>query len=205
MEIRELDLKEMEGIYAERMAQDFPPDELRPFCSIRDLTRMGLYRSFGCFEDGLAGYATFARADGGRAALLDYYAVDARRRGQGIGSRFLPGLRGAARGLGAGFVLIEAESVESARTPGQTEERRRRIRFYKGCGCRETGVYSYLFGVEYRILVLPLEGDPGDDEAERALMEVYRTIVPPLVGPGEEAFAEVCRCFRRPGGPEGRP
>jgi len=188
----------MEKIYTTRMAEDFPPNELRPFCSIRDLTRAGLYRSFGCYEDGLAGYAAFAMAAQGPAVLLDYYAVDASRRGQGIGSRFLPGLRGVAERLGAGYFMIEVESLETARTPAQAEERARRIHFYKRCGCRETRVYSYLFGVEYQILVSVLEGEaPSDSEVEAALMRVYRTIVPPLVGPDEEAFAEVCRCFQR--------
>lgn len=196
MEIRELNLQEMEGIYASRMAEDFPPNELRPFCSIRQLTQAGLYYSFGCYENGLAGYAAFAVAKEKDALLLDYYAVDAARRGQGIGTRFLPRLREAVKPLGAAYVLIEAESLESAQAPAQTEERARRIRFYEGCGCRRTQVYSWLFGVEYQILVLPLDGRvPEDAQVEAALGKVYQTIVPPLVGPG--AFAEVCRTFRR--------
>lgn len=198
MEIKELDLKEMQKIHTERMAADFPPDELRPFSSIQQLTQAGLYRSFGCFEEGLAGYATFALAQNGPAVLLDYYAVDASRRGQGIGSRFLPALRGEAGRFGARYFMIEVESLETAQSPEQVEERTRRIRFYKGCGCRETRVYSYLFGVEYQILTFPLEegAEPSDEEVEQALMSVYRTIVPPMVGPSEEAFAEVCRVYR---------
>lgn len=198
MEIRELTLEEMQEIYNTHMEKDFPPSELRPFESIRQLTGAGLYRSFGCFEDGLAGYATFAIAAQGPGLLLDYLAVDAGRRGQGIGSRFLPGLRGLGGPLGAGYFLIEVESLESAQTPAQTEERARRIQFYKGCGCRETRVYSHLFGVEYQILILPLEGQaPSDSQAEAALQNVYHTIVPPLVGESEEAYAQVCRCYRR--------
>ncbi len=199
MEIKELNLMEMEEIYHSRMKEDFPPSELRPFSSIRQLTQAGLYRSFGCYDEkGLAGYGAFAMAEGAPAVLLDYYAVDADRRGQGIGSRFLPGLKEALGPAGAPFLLIEVESLESAKTPQETAERARRIRFYKGCGCRETGVCSYLFGVEYRIMVLPLEGGAiADSQVEEALMGVYRTIVPPLVGPGEEAFTRVCRCYRR--------
>ncbi len=189
MEIRELSLQEMEKLYGERMEADFPPEELRPFSSIRELTGEGKYKSFGCFEEGLGAYGTF---------LLDYFAVDAGRRGQGIGTRGLRMLGEAARGLGAGFLLIEVESLESAETPAQTEERTRRIQFYNGCGCRETAVYSWLFGVEYQILVLPL-GDrmPGADEVQESLKQVYQVIVSPLVGESEEAYAQVCRCFRR--------
>ena len=32
--------------------EDFPPEELRPFSSIRELTGEGKYKSFGCFEEG---------------------------------------------------------------------------------------------------------------------------------------------------------
>lgn len=198
MEIKELSLREMERVYEERMAADFPPDELRPFRSIRELTEAGRYKSFGCFEGGLAAYGTFACLPGHPGVLLDYFAVDAGRRGQGIGSRGLRKLGEAAKGFGEGFLLIEVESLESAETPEQAQERARRIRFYKGCGCLETAVYSWLFGVEYRILVMPLgEGAPGEDGVQEALEQVYHTIVPPLVGESEEAYARVCRTFRR--------
>ena len=140
MEIRELSLQEMEKLYGERMEADFPPEELRPFSSIRELTGEGKYKSFGCFEEGLGAYGTFAFSPGRSGVLLDYFAVDAGRRGQGIGTRGLRMLGEAARGLGAGFLLIEVESLESAETPAQTEERTRRIRFYNGFGCRETAV-----------------------------------------------------------------
>lgn len=198
MEIRELTLKEIEGIYTARMEKDFPPSELRPFSSIRQLTEAGRYRSYGCFEEGLGGYATFAMAPRSPGLLLDYLAVDAARRGQGIGTRFLTGLRQEAARLGAGYLLIEVESLESAQTPAQTHERQKRIGFYKGCGCEETKVYSHLFGVEYQILTLPIAPPtPTDDEVEAALAQVYHIIVPPLAGEGEEAYARVCRCFRR--------
>jgi len=38
---------------------------------------------------------------------------------------------------------------------------------------------------------------PGADEVQESLEQVYRVIVPPLVGESEEAYAQVCRCFRR--------
>lgn len=198
MEIRKLSLTEMKSLYTERMKQDFPPDELRPFHSIARLTDAGAYTSFGCFEEGPAAYATFATAAQGTAVLLDYFAVDASRRGQGIGSRSLARLGEKMRGGSASFFMIEVESLESAKTPEQTEERTRRIRFYEGCGCVATGVYSWLFGVEYRILIFPLTGTlPSDDTVQAALEQVYHTIVPSVAGSDPAAFSRVCRCFRR--------
>lgn len=196
MEIKELGLQEMEGLHRTQMSRDFPPNELRPFESISSLTQQGLYRSFGFFEGGLAAYATFATPEEGPPALLlDYFAVDAGRRGQGTGTRFLEALRDALSGEAAPYFLIEVESLETAATPAQVDERTRRIRFYKGCGCQESQVYSYLFGVDYQILYLPLRDGPApmDGEIQAALDRVYHTIVPPLCGPGPEAFQKVCR------------
>lgn len=200
MEIRRLGLEETETIYETRMRRDFPPNELRPLASIRELASQGQYAVFGMFEGGLAAYAAFAFSQGEpRALLLDYFAVDASRRGQGLGGRFLKGLGRLAGGFGAPYALIEVESLESAQTPAQSQERERRIRFYQRCGCRETRVFSWLFGVEYQVLYLPLEDGarPLDSQAQAALERVYRAIVPPLVGPGEEAFRQVCRLYRR--------
>ena len=83
MEIRELSLQEMEKLYGERMEADFPPEELRPFSSIRELTGEGKYKSFGCFEEGLGAYGTFAFLPGRSGVLLDYFAVDAGAGGRG--------------------------------------------------------------------------------------------------------------------------
>lgn len=198
MEIKELSLDEVKNLYETKMRQDFPPAELRPYRSIHDLSRQGNYLCFGCLENGsVAAYAYFALA--GRAALLDYLAVDAGLRGRGVGGKFLQGLRNLPGRFAAPGFLIEVESVENAETPEQVEERQRRIRFYLHCGCVETQVYSYLFGVEYRIYYLPLGEAPlSDDEIKSALESVYRIIVPPLVEEGEEAYREVCRCYFRP-------
>lgn len=204
MEIKQLTLEEMEKLHRTQMARDFPPDELRPFSSIYCLTKQGCYRSFGCFEEGrLCAYATFATPAGDDTALLlDYFAVDPSQRGKGTGTRFLNALREAFQGSPAPCILIEVESLETARTPEQLDERARRIRFYKDkCGCRESQVYSYLFGVEYRVLYLPLRlgALPADDSIQAALESVYRTIVTPLCGPSPEDFQRVCRCYRRAG------
>lgn len=198
MKIKELNLEEAKLLYDTKMKRDFPPSELRPFSSVSGLTKQGHYRCFGCMDgEEPAAYAFFAFTQG--AALLDYLAVDEHRRGRGVGKFFLSGLRGMGEEMGAPYFLIEAESVESAVTPEQTEERVRRMRFYEHCGCRKTAVYSLLFGVEYRILYLPLkEVSPTDEEVKEKLHSLYRIIVPPLVGNDPKAYEKVCRCFLRP-------
>lgn len=194
MKIETLSAGELKTLYETRMREDFPESELRPYSNMKYLMDLGAYRCFACREEGeIAAYALFAVSGG--AALLDYYAVDADRRGRGVGSRFLSGLKDVSEQFGAPYVIIEAESVESAKTPEQVEERRRRLRFYSHCGCRATEVYSFLFGVEYQILVLPLTADPADDEVKAGLESLYRIIVPPIVDGDEEKFRQVCRCY----------
>lgn len=195
MNIETLSLNELQNIYNTKMQEDFPPSELRPFSSMEYLTEHGLYRSLACRENGqLVGYALFAANE--NAALLDYYAVSSACRGQGIGSRFLTQLKQSGD-FTVPFVLIEVESTESASTPEQLEERERRIRFYKHCGCFATGVYSFLFGVEYQIMVLPIgiSAAPSNTDVQAALEEIYRIIVSPLVGGNQEKYNAVCSVY----------
>ncbi len=199
MKIEAIGAQELKDLYETRMREDFPPSELRPYSNMIYLLERGEYRCFVAREAGeILAYAFFAVKDG--AVLLDYLAVDSSCRGQGVGSRFLSGLKDVSKQFGGSHILIEAESVESAVTPEQTEERERRLRFYRRCGCRATGVYSLLFGVEYQILCLPLSdgGAPGQEEVNSGLESLYRMIVPPIVGGDESAFHKVCRCFFRP-------
>lgn len=194
MELKQMTPAEFSAVYQERMTADFPADELRPLSSMKDLHAQGNYLVYGCYdEQGLAAYAALVLRED--AALLDYYAVDASRRGQGVGQKCLSLLQ--KEPLGANFLLLEVESVESAQTPAQVEERTRRIRFYHHCGCSETPVYAHLFGVEFLILCLPLGGSPlpAAQEVEQAMLGTYRLIVPPIVGPGEEAFRKVCKVW----------
>lgn len=196
MNIDSISISQLQEIYNSRMKQDFPPSELRPFFSMKQLTEQGLYRSLAYRENGnTLGYALFAESDS--AALLDYFAVDSACRGQGIGGKFLSGIKEMAGDFAAPYVLIEVESVESAQTSEQVDERERRIRFYKHCGCVPTGVFSFLFGVEYQLMILPLaeNATPEDSDVFASLMSIYRLIVPPLVGSDEDKFNEVCRCY----------
>lgn len=194
METRQLNTQEVRQIYQEKMKQDFPPSELRPYSSMEKLMKNGEYLCFGCFEgDTLAAYAYFVVSEG--AALLDYYAVNESMRGQGVGGRFLSEIRNFAMEFSAPFLSIEVESVRSAQDPREAELRARRIRFYEHCGCTMTGICSMLFGVEYSIMVLPLNGTlPGDGEIKASLEKLYRVIVTPLA-PSDAAYSSVCRVY----------
>ena len=132
--------------------------------------------------------------------MLDYFAVDPARRGQGVGTAFFHGLQKLPALGQASCLYIEAESLESASTPQERETRRRRIQFYTRCGCVESPWYAYLFGVEYRILLLPLEGSlPGEEQMREQLLSVYNVTVPMHTDGTQEGFRRVCRVYRREG------
>ena len=197
MKLELLSEKELEALYHRRVREDFPPDELRPFSSMQYLLNQNAYRCFAYREQGdIRAYAMLILSHG--AALLDYFAVAPEFRGQGVGSEFLRELTAISREFGVPYVLIEAESMESAETPEQRNERQRRFKFYKNCGCVPTPVFSLLFGVEYQILLLPLsDALPDSGTVKENLENLYRVIVTHFTGDSEEAFRKVCRCYSR--------
>ena len=189
MELKQMTPAEFSAVYQERMTADFPADELRPLSSMKDLHAQGNYLVYGCYdEQGLAAYAALVLREG--AALLDYYAVDASRRGQGVGQKCLSLLQ--KEPLGADFLLLEVESVESAQDPGpgggthQADPVLPPLRLQRDPG------YAHLFGVEFLILCLPLGGSPlpAAQEVEQAMLGTYRLIVPPIVGAGRGSLPE---------------
>ena len=198
MKLELLSEKELEALYHERLREDFPPDELRPFSSMQYLLRRNAYRCYVYRENGkIRAYAMLILSHG--AALLDYFAVAPELRGQGVGSRFLRELTDISREFQVPYVLIEAESTDSSETPEQLTERQRRLRFYKNCGCLLTPVYSLLFGVEYQILLLPLrDACPGSETVKENLENLYRVIIAHFTGGDEAAFRKVCKCYVKP-------
>ena len=197
--IQRLEREEAHRLYLARFRGDFVPSELRPWGSILRLMDQGAYAIFACKEAGeILAYAAFIQCPG--ALLLDYFAVDPARRGQGVGTAFFQGLQKLTALGQASCLYIEAESLESAPTPQERETRRRRIQFYTRCGCRETGIFSFLFGVEYQILLFPLEGDlPGEEQMREQLLSVYNVTVPMHTDGTQEGFRRVCRVYRREG------
>lgn len=175
MQIRKLDTAAAREIYETRMVEDFPPDELKPFRSIEQAIRAGLYEPLAFFRDGaLAAYAFQVAVPGCRSALLDYFAVLPALRGGGVGTE-------ALRDLAAWYaprladLIIECEHPAEAPDPAAA---RRRIGFYLRAGARATALESRLFGVRYYICALPCGADAPDAELNEDLRTIYRTIVP---------------------------
>ncbi len=190
MYLRTLSTEEMSRLYDPCLKRDFPPDELMPWKLMEPLIKGGFQRSIGFFDDkGFAAYALFI-TDGSKrpgTALLNYFAVEPGRRGDGVGTRCLRLMREALRGRGC-RIIFEVEDPQSA--PNR-EYAQRRIDFYRRAGARSTNVGSTLFGVEYLIMVLEAEGEENtlsDRELADELLSLYHVAVAPKFN-----FEEVCQ------------
>lgn len=85
-----------------------------------------------------------------KIGFLDYFAIVKPYRGTGVGTEFF---RELASLSGSECIILETESIESAKNEEEDFTRRRRIAFYKRSGCIDTGCKYVVFGVEYNVFV----------------------------------------------------
>ena len=169
------DFSQIEMIYNTRMRYDFAPNELKPLDSMRQSWVKGSYRCYGLSEkDRIAGYAFFVIRE--RDWLLDYFAIEAEHRDQGLGSLFLRLLSECVQE--ADCLILEVEDPEAAENEETKKERERRLQFYLRNGCRSTELTSVLFGVAYRILEFPSSVLHTTDELRSAYAGIYRSTLP---------------------------
>ena len=183
--VQKLTLPQVRAIYARRLVRDFPPDEVKPLGAIEAALARGEYACCGAVSgDGaVLAYAFFVcLSDGaGDYALLDYYAVAEDARGRGVGSAFLQALMsGPLRGLSC--ALVEIDDPDSAADAGDRRIRLRRQQFYARNGLTDTGVRANVFGVDFRILSMPLPGlraPIGEAEVRSRYAALYRAMLSP--------------------------
>lgn len=175
-DIRVLTLPQLRELYAQRMVEDFPPDELKKLDAIERAVGEGKYVCYGFFDgEAILAYACFVRLEA--SALVDYYAVRRDVRGRGVGSRFIRALiDGPLRGFDC--VLLEVDDPDAAPDARELAVRRRRLRFYEKNGLVDTGARATVFHVDFRILALPVGEMPDTAEAERVYAALYRSILP---------------------------
>ena len=189
LHVQELNLTEIREIYYSHMQEAFPQSELRPYANIEMLTLKGNYICYGLYEeDKLLAYAYFSRTADGKYSLLDYYAVLKELRGTGIGSRFFPLLSEKMHDMDG--VLIEVESVESTDKEDEKALRRRRIAFYEKNGCVMTRAKCLLYGVDFCIMMLPIQKAVPDDTLVLSELErIYHTMF------DDALYSRVCHPF----------
>lgn len=163
-----LDKKQLAFIYNNYMVKDFPPDELKPLSHIVRMMDQNLCTAFAEKNgEEVLSYFTLCRHSG--VALVDYLAVNAKCRGQGIGSRTLSYLKEVAEG---DAILVECENPDFAPSQEERIVRLRRIKFYVSAGFVLSDVRSKLFDVEYVILTYP-----KSDSVRKGLSDIYKQML----------------------------
>lgn len=175
MRVEKLTLEQAQNIYEIYAREDFPPEEIKEFSVIRKRWEQTGYYAYAFYGEGQEPWAyAFLTADlEKRVLLLDYFAVTASNRGRGCGSAALNLLRDACAEWDALVIEVEDDELENI-----DEEtcllRKRRIAFYRNAGCSMTTVRSRVWGVDYRIMTLPLAGQSAEKDLPEKLCSVYR-------------------------------
>ena len=124
----------------------FPTSERKPVFMILKMYKKGVTDIWCLERDGkFVGLAI--TINGPHLILLDYFAVSAAHRSEGIGSAALPVLMEHYRDKGF-FLEIESTTEDA---PNQAQRLRRKA-FYLSCGLRELGAKACLFGVNMELL-----------------------------------------------------
>lgn len=172
LQIKKLAIDDFVKVYEERLVIDFPPEELKPIRVITSLMKRGLYLCYGLFDEGeMVAYAFFACMEGYRDILIDYLAVSAVSRGKGYGSQFLALMKEELKDYDS--IIFEVESGKSAKTYEEVELCQKRLAFYRKNGLIDTALNLSLFGIDMKLLYLPLKKEPSDEEMKEVLDLIY--------------------------------
>lgn len=174
--VKKINENEVDYIYNNYMVKDFPKAELKPLERIKYTMSTGMCEVLALYdEENIKSYAVLIIPQDGEYVLLDYFAVVKNYRGTGIGHEMLEKImeyldrhKKHINGM-----FIECESPEYANSEYERIERERRIKFYKTCGCNETGFGSELFGVTYDVLEMDIDKE-NDNSFIEDLILVYR-------------------------------
>ena len=125
----------------------------------------------------------FAKAIGIRREIRD----------EGVGSRFLQALiSGPLRNMDC--VLLEVDDPACADTPEEADIRNRRLSFYLRNGLRDTDVKATVYGVQFKILTLPVGHESSASAPARAILALTpqsRITRPSGLSTGLENFARL--------------
>lgn len=149
----------------------FPKAERKPFEMMTEKQKEGLFEILAIEDEAgtFCGLAIMILAAG--LALLDYFAIDPRRQGSGMGSVTLQELR---ERYGSDKVVVEIERTTGpeAEAAENARDRIRRKAFYLRNGMVPTGLLVDLFGVEMEVLTF------GRELSFEEYYAVYDSVLP---------------------------
>jgi len=175
--IRRLEIDELKSIYYSQIKKDFPRNERRPFHLLRKLHNNGRYLCLVYEEENqIIAYATFIHDEAKDSVLLDYFAVSEKRRGGGIGSKFITLV--CEQWSDKAGIIIECETPDLAKNEGDRDLRKRRIDFYLRAGAESTHAKWRMFGVAYDILWMPTNPKRCQPDVICDIAELYALSLP---------------------------
>lgn len=177
-----LTLTEARAVYIGQAYKDFPDNELKSFSLIEKLWNNGCYSGCGFYEketDVLCAYAFMMADHDTDMLLLDYFAVCEQMREKGCGSAALSLLKQDYTNWNG--IIFEVEDDDTAEDEEEKQIRRRRIAFYERNGVVMTRVKSRAFGVDYKLMVMPLGDEAAGERMEEKITSVYKKMLPEKV------------------------
>lgn len=184
--IQKLDAQALTELYEREMKDTFPRAELKPLKAMLRMQAEGKYDVLGYYDEQGEQLAYACVCKAAEPVLMDYLAVTAAHRGEGIGSKFLSALMNA-RDLYPS-IMLEIEAVDDAQDEDDHATRSRRQHFYERLGFVRTTTEAHVFGEHYWVL---------DNQADRpahsvcdALTDIYHYMVPE-----DDAFAKNVRIW----------
>lgn len=165
----------------------FPAKEVKPLKNILRMMDTKLYRVL-CItsdqrnfplknnESNVEGVAFLTTCPDADFYLLDYLAVHSTARSKGLGSLLLNECGRFTDGLP---VIIETESIETAKNDLQRCQRINRNRFYTKNGAQPTGIRSCIFDTTYDNWILSqTPSELTQEELRDRLRKLYHFMVP---------------------------
>ncbi|MBR4953132.1 MAG: GNAT family N-acetyltransferase [Oscillospiraceae bacterium] len=166
--LRQMTDEELEKAYEEVFREAFPPQELKPLESIRQMTAGGYYHPCALFRDGEpVGFICFWLNE--PYVLIDYLCVPKNIRNGGIGAQMI---RLARETYPENTVFI-GEVEAPTGNPEEDAIILRRLAFYARCGAITLGYDTALFGVHYKTIVWT-NGEVNEAEVLKYHDEIYR-------------------------------
>lgn len=183
--IKKLDAQTLKDLYEREMKGTFPRAELKPLKAMLRMQADGHYDALGYYDDETGALLTYAcTCTAGTPVLMDYLAVVASHRGEGLGSRFLSAIMEAKDLYPA--IMLEIEAVDDALDDDDRATRERRQRFYERLGFVRTRTEAHVFGEHYWVLT----SDPARESVREAMEKIYHYMVPE-----EDAYANNVRIW----------
>ena len=175
MEINRLTKEQIEQIYTEHLIHDFVANERKPLSAVLKSFEMDAYECLRFSDkETLIGYAFFVK--NAHDYMLDYFAIVRGMRDKGFGSVFLQEIAKYCKKESSLICEVENPVYTKAEEERLIQEKRKQ--FYIRNGFVDTGVDVRTFGVEYRLLEMPLIKAHSEDEIKSLYEKHYKNYLP---------------------------